>query len=164
MKVVMDGDTPVLCLLSIKPILRGSEILYHYGVDKLPWKNKKDLQASVEQLQDGLSQEVEELPTAVDDNFMLSNDAGRSETQDNCLVGSHADSLIKDLQTSVEELQDGLSQEVDELPTAVDDNMLSNDAGRSETQDNCLVGSHADSFVKIDSKRDNLATASSYIK
>ena len=41
MKVVMDGDTPVLCLLSIKPILRGSEILYHYGVDKLPWKNKK---------------------------------------------------------------------------------------------------------------------------
>ena len=64
----------------------------------------------------------------------------------------------QDLQTSVEELQDGLSQEVDELPTAVDDNMLSNDAGRSETQDNCLVGSHADSFVKIDSKRDNLAT------
>ena len=38
----------------------------------------QDLQASVEQLQDGLSQEVEELPTAVDDNFMLSNDAGRS--------------------------------------------------------------------------------------
>ena len=36
--------------------------------------------------------------------------------------------------------------------------MLSNDAGRSETQDNCLVESHADSFVKIDSKRDNLAT------
>jgi hypothetical protein len=55
----------------------------------------QDLQASVEQLQDGLSQEVEELPTVVDDNFMLSNDAGRSETQDNCLVGSHADSLIK---------------------------------------------------------------------
>jgi hypothetical protein len=26
----------------------------------------------------------------------------------------------QDLQTSVEELQDGLSQEVDELPTAVD--------------------------------------------
>lgn len=41
MKVVMDGDTPALCLFFIKPILKGSEILYHYGVNKLPWKNKK---------------------------------------------------------------------------------------------------------------------------
>lgn len=41
MKVVMDGDTPALCLFSTKPILSGSEILYHYGVNKLPWKIKK---------------------------------------------------------------------------------------------------------------------------
>ena len=46
----------------------------------------------------------------------------------------------QDLQASVEKLQDGLFQEVEELPTAVDDNMLSSDAGRSETQDKLSCG------------------------
>ncbi|XP_038063414.1 uncharacterized protein LOC119734130 [Patiria miniata] len=41
MRVIMNVNTPALCLLSIEPIVNGSEILYDYGVNELPWKSNQ---------------------------------------------------------------------------------------------------------------------------
>ena len=38
MKLVKSKETLILCLFAIKKILQGDEILYDYGIKKLPWE------------------------------------------------------------------------------------------------------------------------------
>ena len=41
MRLVECNNIPTLCLFAVKDILRGTELLYDYGVEDLPWKRKK---------------------------------------------------------------------------------------------------------------------------
>ena len=40
MKIVMMYGLPKLCLFASETILKGDEIVYDYGVENLPWREK----------------------------------------------------------------------------------------------------------------------------